>query len=113
MEEPIKLEKVLGKITSAEYGTIDDYPFLIGIHLGFSVNGGGISTGGKYTVNISKTCKWGGLDREKIITASVEKVAEILRAAKVNYVSELIGKPVEITIDRNSFMDFRILQEVL
>ena len=28
-------EKILGKITFAEFGTIDDYPFCIGIQLGF------------------------------------------------------------------------------
>lgn len=107
------MEKALGKITFAEYGTVKDYPFLLGIQLGFSLDGCSAMDGGKYTVNISKGCKWDERDREKTITASVEKIAEILRAAKVNYVSELVGKPVEITIDRNSLMDFRILEEVL
>ncbi|MBD5128487.1 MAG: hypothetical protein HDT43_00960 [Ruminococcaceae bacterium] len=107
------MEKVLGKIDFAEYGTVKDHPFLIGIQLGFSMSGSGVMDGGKYTVNISSACKWNEHSREGTITSTVEKVAEILKAAKVNYVSELVGKPVEITIDKNSFVDFRILTEVL
>ena len=42
-----------------------------------------------------------------------EKVYQILKDAKVNYVSELVNKPVEVTIDKNCFKDFRILTEVL
>lgn len=31
-------EKMLGKITFAEYGQVDDYPFLFGLQLGFKRN---------------------------------------------------------------------------
>lgn len=31
----------------------------------------------------------------------------------VNYVSELLGKPVEVTLEDGVFKDFRILTEVL
>lgn len=43
----------------------------------------------------------------------MEFVNDILKAAKVNYVSELINKPVEVTIENNTFKNFRILTEVL
>ena len=52
-------------------------------------------------------------EREAAITVNIEKVYEILKDAKVNYISELINKPVEVTIDKNCFKDFRILTEVL
>lgn len=42
-----------------------------------------------------------------------EKVAAILKDAKVSSVSGLIGKPVEVTLEGNLFKDFRILTEVL
>lgn len=51
-------EKILGKIDFAEFGKIKDYPFLIGLQLGFSFQGGGVMDGGKYTVNICHACKW-------------------------------------------------------
>lgn len=113
--EQNKIEKMLGKIDFAEFGTLKDYPFLIGLQLGFSMSGGGygVCDGGKFTVNISKECKWEGQSREAAITASLERVNETLKAAKVNYVSELVGKPVEVTLVNDMFKDFRILTEVL
>ena len=106
--------KILGKINFAEYGTVRDYPFLIGLQLGFKLgNGTGVMDGGSNTINISKECKWKETEREAAITVNIEKVYEILKDAKVNYVSELINKPVEVTIDKNCFKDFRILTEVL
>lgn len=111
-KEP-KVTKELGKITFAEYGTIRDYPFLIGLQLGFSMSGASIMDGGKYTVNISPECKWKELNREETVTKSIEEVDRILEDAKVNYVSELLNKPVEVTMENNTFKDFRILTEVL
>ena len=105
--------KELGKITFAEFGTVRDYPFLIGLQLGFRMDGSGVMDGGKYTVNISPECKWKEMNREATIIKSIEEVNRILKDAKVNYVSELLNKPVEVTIEDNTFKDFRILTEVL
>lgn len=107
-------EKVLGKITSAEYGTVGDYPFLFGLQLRFKLaDGCSIGCGSKYTINISKECRWGKSERQEAITSSVDQLHKILLDAKVNYVSELINKPVEVTIESNTFKDFRVLTEVL
>lgn len=105
--------KELGKITFAEFGTVRDYPFLIGLQLGFRMGGSAVIDGGKYTVNISPECKWTELNREVTITKTIEEVDRILKDAKVNYVSELLNKPVEVTMESNTFKDFRILTEVL
>lgn len=106
--------KELGKITFAEYGTVRDYPFLIGLQLGFRIGSGfSVMDDGKYTVNISKNANWRDLNREATITKSIEEVDRILEDAKVNYVSELLNKPVEVTIEDDRFKDFRILTEVL
>lgn len=107
-------EKILGKIRFAEFGTIRDYPFLIGLQVGFDLaDGGAIMDGGKYCENISKSCKWEESEREQAITVMVENIDKILKAAKVNYVSELKNKPVEVEIEKNTFKSFRILTEVL
>lgn len=107
------MEKRLGKITFAEFGTVRDYPFLLGMRLEFSFPGGCIGDGYKYTVNISDKRNWENDSREDAITSAVEKVYETLKAAKVGHVSELVGEPVEVTVDQNCFKDFRILTEVL
>ena len=107
-------EKILGKITSAEYGQVPDYPFLFGLQLGFKLaDATYISSGSKYTVNISPECKWRSESREQALVNSMEQVNRILDDAKVNYVSQLVNKPVEVTIENNCFKDFRILTEVL
>lgn len=106
-------EKLLGKIIFAEFGTVKDFPFLIGLQLGFEMGGCGIMDGGKYTVNISDQCKWEELNRSDTVTKKIEEVNKILQDAKCNYVSELKNKPVEVTIENNTFKDFRILTEVL
>ena len=106
--------KILGKINFAEYGTIRDYPFLIGLQLGFKLGDGtGVMDGGAHTINIDKECRWEASERMAAVTVSVEKVYQILKDAKVNYVSQLVNKPVEVTIEKNCFKDFRILTEVL
>lgn len=105
--------KELGKITFAEFGTIRDHPFLIGLQLGFRVSGGSVMDVRKYTVNISPEYNWKELNREEAITRSIEEVNRILEDAKVNYVSELVNKPVEVTMEGNAFKDFRILKDVL
>jgi len=107
-------EKFLGKITRAEFGTVKEYPFLIGLQLSFSFGNSGVSDGGKYTLNIDKQCKiWEENQRSQAVTANIENVYELLNSAKVNYISQHVGKPVEVTIEDNSFKDFRILTEVL
>ena len=106
--------KMLGKIDFAEFGTIRDYPFLIGLQLGFSGKGWAIMDGGKYTVNINPDCKWdSATERSEAMLEVLEFVDDILEQAGVNHVSELKNKPVEVTIENNTFKDFRILTEVL
>lgn len=106
-------EKLLGKIDYAEYGMIPDRPFLIGLQLGFSFPAAEVMDGGRYTVNISKDCRWEEAERQEVITKQLEFVWGILKDAKCNYVSELKGKPVLVTIEKGVFKDFRILKEVL
>ena len=106
--------KLLGKIDFVEFGTIKDYPFLMGLQLGFALgNGCGVTCGGKYTINIDKNCRWEEPERQQVITANMEWIYQLLKDAKVNYVSQLLNKPVEVTIEENTFKDFRILTEVL
>ena len=104
------ISKELGKITSAEFGSIRDYPFLFGLQLTFSLGSGiCVEDGGKYTVNLSDSCKWDSKTQKyEAIEKYVAKFTyDTLRAAKVNCVSQLVGKPVEVEIEANCFKDFR------
>lgn len=107
--------KLLGKITNVEFGFVRDYPFLFGLQLTFSLSdGSGVGSGARYTVNISNECIWDTPDeREKTITKLIDEVANIMKDAKVDDISDLKNKPVEVTIERSMFVQFRILTEVL
>lgn len=108
------MRKVLGKISSAEFGFYPDRPFLFGLQLGFTMSSSRVEDGGRYTVNISPECRWEKQERADAIERYIiDRVEKILKDAKVNFVSELIGKPVEIELDGSCFKDFRILTEVL
>lgn len=108
------IEKHLGKITKAEFGQIPDRDFLFGLQLTFAFDGKGCSDGGRYTVNICDECKWEfPSERSKAFEKLADEVNRILTDAKCHYVSELAGKPVEVTVTNNCFDNFRILTEVL
>lgn len=40
------IEKRLGKIDFVEFGSMKDYPFQLGLQLGFSMSGSGVMDGG-------------------------------------------------------------------
>lgn len=107
-------EKCLGKITSAEYGMHKDYPYLFGVQLGFKIGDRKAACGGRYTVNMHPDCKYENkTQKQYVITRTVEELYQILQDAKVSYVSELVGTPVEVEIDDKLFKSFRVLTEVL
>lgn len=108
--------KVLGKIASAKFGKVSDYPFLMGLMLDFSLNGGcgGVGDGEKFTINMSEDCKWTTKEERRIaIEEQMDAVYKLLNDAKVCTVDQLKNKPVEVTLENNTFKDFRILTEVL
>ena len=106
-------EKLLGKIDFAEFGLYPDRPYMYGLMLGFLFPNLGVADGGRYTVNISKECRWEEAERQEAITKQAEFISGILKDAKCSYVSELKNKPVEVTISDDTFKSFRILTEVL
>ncbi|MFE9082219.1 hypothetical protein [Bacillus mobilis] len=108
-------QKYLGKIVKAEFGTMRDMPFLMGLQLEFRFDGNcGVNCGGRHLINVTEQCKW---DSEEQKNAAFQKVLKdlhvILKEAKVNAVSGLVGKPIEITIENQMYKSFRILTEVL
>lgn len=107
-------KKFLGKIISVEYGMDRDYPFIFGLQLTFRLSSGSeVDSGARYTINISKNCRWEESERNDAIAKNIDTVVGILKDAKVSYISELVNKPVEVEIEQNTFKSFRILTEVL
>lgn len=107
--------KFLGKIISAEFGFVHDRKWLMGLQLSFKFgNAIRVADGLIHTVNISSDCRWNSEnERQATIEKHIDELCDILHEAKVDYVSQLVGKPVEITIENSTFKGFRILTEVL
>lgn len=107
--------KKLGKIINAEFGTIRDRGFLMGLQLIFSFKDKSfVSDGAKHCINMSEQCKWESREQRMMtIEKEMDYVYKILNDANCSYVSELIGKPVEVELEGNMFKDFRILTEVI
>ncbi|PGE00052.1 hypothetical protein [Bacillus pseudomycoides] len=108
-------QKYLGKIVKAEFGTHRDRPFLMGLQLEFRFgDNSGVSCGGRHLINISDECKWDYEEQKNIaFQKALNYIHKILEEAKVNTVSELVGKPIEIKIENQMYKSFRILTEVL
>lgn len=106
------MRKKIGYIRSAKYGQVKDMPIMFGLQLDFYFND---STGAGTTelmFNISDEVK----DKEgadQIIADVTRRINGILKDANVNTVDQLIGKPVEVTIDFANVKSFRILTEVI
>ena len=97
--------KELGKIRAAYYGTISDYPFLMGLNVTIERDGC-IAENQVGLVNTNR------LDDE-CAKKSIMEIKQLLEDANVLSVDDLVGKPVEATYENNSLKSFRILKEVL
>ena len=110
-------ETVLGKIESVRFGRVGYQEAFFGIDIAFSMRGSGICGGiyGGWSVMIDRSehCKWTEADRDRQNAEMCRKVDKILGEAGVQHVADLKGKPVEITIERGTLKDWRILTEVL
>lgn len=108
------VEKCLGKIVSAHFGFDADYIYEFGLYLTFSLNDGASQVSAMITTNINPGCKYDTPNgRAEAVLKMNEEVYAFLKAAKVRNVDDLIGKPIEVTMENRSLKDFRILTEVL
>lgn len=110
------ITKEFGKITSVKLGTPKDYGFLFGVEFTFSFGATGtcVGSGGKYMTNL------GYADYTPTESELKERASKILllikktmKDAKVSNFNDLVGKPVEVTLDNGWFSDFKILSEVI
>ena len=111
-------EKNLGKITSAKFGLGGYQDVQMGLNISFSIKGGDGSTfvdgGWDYSnIDVTKYTKWDEDDRSKSMANMCKEVSQILNDAKCSTVDQLIGKPIEVSVDFNTFKSWRILEEVL
>lgn len=106
----------LGKIESIEFGVKDSR---IGLFYTLSFNGC-IEVQSSNTVwdpeqiKVTQYTKWTEDDRDMELAQLMRYISKLLSEAKVDDITKLAGKPVEVTIDEfNSLKSWRIFTEVL
>ena len=113
----MSIRKELGKIESVSFGFGGYQEAMMGLSLGFSGKGWGVSDfiSGSWqsSIKCDDHCKWKESDRTVARVGMVERIDKILTDAKVYSVDKLKGKPVEVTFDGNMLKEWRILTEAL
>lgn len=109
-------EVLLGKIRRAEfgYGGYDDAMF--GASFDFDLNGIGIGDFWGFwpmTMARSEHTKWSDAQREHHFLDMQCRIEKTLADAKVKHFDQLVGIPVEVTIEGNRLQSWRVLTEVL
>jgi hypothetical protein len=111
-------EKELGKIIEVKFGRVGHQESCIGLNLVFSGKWGEVCTrvGNGYSpsrIKHTQHCKWTEADRDNDFAQTIREIDKILKDANVDYVNELLDKPVEVEFDDNLIKDWRILTEVI
>ena len=108
----------LGKIESIKFGLFDHSK--LGLIIDFKFNlCCGVSDitnliWDPESVKVDKYTNWTESDRDKKLAEIMRYISKLLSEAKVDDITKLAGKPVEVTIDEfNSLKSWRILTEVL
>lgn len=108
-------QKVLGCISLARFGLGGYQDAQIGLSLQFDMKGTGVGTfiGGWAYTKPPSHAQWTKEDQRRTWADAVEKLNETLHAAKKQDVSQLVGVPVEVTLDGNVLKSWRVLTEVI
>ena len=106
----------LGKIESIKFGLSDSR---IGLFYTLTLNNccgtkSSKSVWDPEQVEVTEYTKWTEDDRDVQLAQLMRYISKLLSEAKVDDITKLAGKPVEVTIDEfNSLKSWRILTEVL
>jgi len=108
------MRKELGKITSASFGWGGYQDCMLGLSIGLGGEGWGCSDfWGTWGIERNDSAKWTEQDRLRELGETVMRLKTTLEEAKVQTVSQLVGKPVEVCFDGMKLESWRILKEVL
>lgn len=112
-----EITKSLGRISSVKFGHVGYQDAMLGIQFCFDCKGSGTctdkSTWDPEIVECASYCKWTEADRDKSFAEIMRYISKLLKDAKVDDVSKLLNKPVEVTWQNSMLKEWRILTEVL
>lgn len=103
----------LGKITKASFGAGGYDDAMTGVSFTLGGESWGVSDfWGTWSTHNAR-CQWTVDEQLRIWGETVARLRDLLAAAKVKSVADLVGKPVEVTFNGNVLASWRILTEVL
>ena len=106
-------EKFLGKILKFDI-VLDDTYIQYAYTLQFAGKGVQNSVGfARPDIKINARTRWTEEERQSTYADMMSDIAKLLISAKVRSISELVGKPIEVTVNRKVLKSFRMLEEVL
>lgn len=110
------MEKRIGKIENIRFGMGGYQDAMIGVSvtLGSSKEAWGVQDfRGAWAMKRTDSCQWTDEDRLRDLGNVAMWVNGMLKAAKVDDLARLQGKPVEVTFDGNRMVGWRLLEEAL
>jgi hypothetical protein len=111
------MEKKLGKISNVTFGCVGYQDVQFGLSLTFEGQGWGVGTTISHAWSLGMKCdkhsKWTEADRDAGFAKTMREVNEIMQKARIDDITKLKGKPVEVVFANNTLQSWRILEEVL
>jgi len=110
-------EKQLMKISRAKFGIGGYNDAMLGVFFTFTGNSCGVgddkSAWDCNLIKVTENTKWTEESRGRQYEDIMRYVSGLLKEAKVLNFDQLVGKPVEVTLEGNQLKSWRILTEVL
>lgn len=105
----------LGKIQKIRYGKCGYQEAMLGLSITLGGEGWGVGADkpGAWTMERTSSTKWTEEDRIKGLGENAMFIFGLLQDAKVDFLDQLVGKPVQCTFNGNVLDSWRILKEVL
>ena len=108
--------KLLGRIASLRIGMGGYQDAMFGVSVSLSMQGSGVGAfigTWSQSTKIGPHTQWTEADRSAEFDKTMRWLDDRCREAKVRDVNDLIGKPVEVTLEDNTLKSWRLLTEVL
>jgi hypothetical protein len=116
-ESVMNERKELGKIQNVKFGIGGYQDACLGIFFTLGGDHWGVCTDKSAwdcnLITVSDRSQWTEADRSRQYDEILRYVSGLLKEAKVDDVSRLVGKPIEATFDGMTLKSWRILMEVL
>ena len=108
------MRTVIGVISSARFGWGGYQEVMLGLSLTFDMSGSAVAHfDGMWGQTRRDSCQWTEADRLTQLGEAVMRLGKVLNEAKKMHVEELVGVPVEVTLDGNLFKGWRVLTEAI